>query len=107
MRKRGLAFRITEPFADSSVSFEGLDTEGWRAAAQTLAAYADIKNISPLASGKIDNSGKYVFSDLEPALYLVVGSDYETATTIYQPEAFLVSVPSLDENNNQIYSEHR
>ena len=99
-----LAFRITEPFKDSSVSFEGLDTEGWRAAAQTLAAYADIKNISPLASGKIENSGKYVFSDLEPALYLVVGSDYETATTIYQPEAFLVSVPSLDENNNQIYN---
>lgn len=96
-------FTLAGDFAEYPVQIDGLDADGWTAAASTLAAYAAADNIQPTASGTTDADGKAVFDGLRTGLYLVIADDLRIEKTVYTSAPFLVSLPNLDENDNWIY----
>lgn len=93
----------TGDFAKYGVTYIGLDSQGWYAMAETLAAYAARDRLTPAASGTTDNAGRLVFRDLEVGLYLVVGDrlvltdtdeDGRVTTTYVTPQPFLICLPN-------------
>lgn len=84
------------PVADMN----GLDSDGWRNMALTLAGYAAYDAPIPAATAVTDANGRASFgSGLDVGLYLLVGGMGEGCAA--QP--VLVSVPGLDENGQWIY----
>ena len=63
--------------------------------------------LTPLDSGMTNASGDLAFPSsggrLSTGLYLVVGHPSSDGTYLYTPESFLVSLPSLDENDIRRY----
>ncbi|MBE6560505.1 MAG: Cna B-type domain-containing protein [Ruminococcaceae bacterium] len=102
-------FTLCAPFDKSSVIVNDLNSSGWRAAAQTLAAYAQMNGFTPLDYGVTGADGKLTFPagkniTMKPGLYLVVGYSHIQNGLIYMMEPFLVSLPVLDfEQNTWIY----
>lgn len=96
-------FTLTDDFKEYNVSLEDMDAAGWRALAQTLAAYVSKDQLSPLKSEKTDESGNLLFSDLQTGLYLVTGEPYNTGDTLYTPEPLLLCLPDLDESDRWVY----
>lgn len=90
------AFNLSGDFAGYQVSLENLDSEGWRTAAQTLAAYADRDGRTALAEGTTDAEGKLQFGNLTAGLYLVTGEMLEKDHAVYEPVSTLVSLPGLN-----------
>lgn len=93
----GTNFELTGDFAAYPVSLSGLDSAGWRAAAQTLATYAVRDMLTPLAQNKTGKDGRVLFSGLSKGLYLVSGSRYQKGNNTYIPEPFLINLPMVDE----------
>lgn len=96
-------FTLSGDFAGYQVSLENLDSEGWRAAAQTLAAYAERDKKAALASGTTDAQGKLQFQGLTAGLYLVTGEMLEKDNVSYEPASTLVSLPDLDIDDSWNY----
>lgn len=88
---------LTGSFANYGVSVDDLSSEGWRAAAETLAAYAERDNLAALATATTGADGRAVVSGLEVGLYLVRGDAVEWHGTRYTPEPALVMLPQLDD----------
>ncbi len=86
-------WQLTGAFAGYSVEVPGSDSPAadWRAAAETLAAYAAQDGLTPDASGTIDG-GQAVFDGLAEGLYLVVGQRTQQDGVIYTPAPVLVAV---------------
>ena len=84
---------LTGDFARYSVSFDDLDSSGWRALAQTLDGYAARDGLTPLLTVKTGIDGKFQLTDIETGLYLVTGEQCVYGDAIYTPEPMLVSVP--------------
>jgi len=98
-------FTLTEAFQDSGVAVDNLDSEGWQKAANTLAGYVQLQNMSPLDTGKTAANGSLTFPtagtvSMKPGLYLVIGDVFYQSTSFVTAEPFLVSLPVLDEQNN-------
>lgn len=89
-------FSLTGGFADYPVRVNGLDADGWNAAAGTLAAYAGASGIQPRQTVRTDGAGLAYFSDLATGLYLLTGDDVKLGETTYRVAPFLVSLPGWE-----------
>lgn len=96
-------FALSGDFMNYPVSFENLDSSGWRALAQTLNAYAQRDSLRPLRQEKSTIDGSVSFEKLTVGLYLVVGESYIKGNTAYTPEPMLVSLPGTEEGGEWIY----
>lgn len=86
----------TGRFVEYPVSYGADSAEAWRKLATTLKGYvAADAQAAPIAIGRISQSGKAFFSTLSTGLYLVIGDKYNAFGKDYEPEPFLVSLPSL------------
>lgn len=83
----------TDDFAAYPVTLpdESSPASAWRAAAETLAAYAARDSLTPLASGHV-SGGRVEFPALEEGLYLAVGETTREGDTRYQPVPVLIHV---------------
>ena len=88
-------------FAEYPVGdLNGLDSDGWRNMALTLAGYAAYDAPEPVTNSATDANGRVSFDvELDVGLYLLVGGMGEGCMA--QP--VLVSVPGLDANDEWIY----
>lgn len=104
-------FTLTGDFQAYPVSLDQPDSAGWRALAETLAAYAARDGLTPLDSGKTGSDGVLKFPTDEqrtmlPGLYLVTGRPCVSGSYTYTPSPFLVSLPNLDRETDQwVYDE--
>ena len=93
-------FTLAGDFAAYPVTLENLTAAEWTALAETLAAYAERDNLTPLDSGKTDAQGTLIFPNktnrLAPGLYLAVGKKHTAGGYTYTTEPFLVSLPNLE-----------
>ena len=89
-------FKLSGDFARYGVSLDGLDSSGWRAAVQTLAAYARRDDIAPDSRAETGRDGRARFCSLTPGLYLVTGERTVSGGRVYTPEPFLISLPDKD-----------
>ena len=100
-------FTLTADFAGYDVSLEKLDSAGWKALAQTLSGYVRRDNVTPTDSGKTDAAGTVRFPSagktLTAGLYLVTGERFVRGGYTYTPEAFMISLPDLDEQDRWVY----
>lgn len=97
-------FSLSGDFAGYQVSLDHLDSDGWRAAAQTLAAYAARDGRTALAEGITDAEGKLQFQNLTTGLYLVTGDILEKGNVAYEPASTLVSLPDLNTDDTWNYT---
>lgn len=97
-------FTLTGDFAGYPVRLTGLDSDGWRMLAETLAAYAAADRLTPLDSGVTNAQGLLTFpnrrSSMKPGLYLAVGQQYSDGAYVYTTEPFLAALPVTDEASN-------
>lgn len=101
---RDARFSLTGAFAEYPVSLEGLDSSGWRALAQTLAAYAARDGLEPMETVQTGEDGRARFAGLAAGLYLITGERFQQDHYTYTPEPFVVSLPSQDpENGGWLY----
>ena len=94
-------FVLSGDFASYPVSLDNLDSSGWRALAQTLDAYASRDGLVPMRSGRTDAAGKILFDHLPTGMYLITGDNYVSGRYTYIPEAFMVSLPSLNQETDE------
>lgn len=97
-------FILTKEFENYSISLEGIDQDGWRKLAGTLAPYAINDSIKPIKENKTNWEGKASFNNLEVGLYLVVGDKYYYEDYIYTPLPFFICLPTYDSNNKLKYN---
>lgn len=90
---------LTGGFKDCPVELTGLDSTGWMAAANTLYTYVIADKLEPLRTDVTDAQGSLCFDGLETGLYLVRADDLSTPVGVYSCAPFLVSLPSLDEDD--------
>ena len=98
-------YTLTGKFVDyeDSIVLEQEDAEGWRALAETLTQYARRDGIEAVKEETTEAEGIVSFEELSVGMYLVYGSRYTDEDLIYTPEPFLISLPSLDENDDWYY----
>ena len=96
-------YTLTGDFAKYPVSLEDLDSTGWRALAQTLAAYTARDELPPFQTKATGQDGECCFSGLTAGLYLVIGERYTAENAVYTPEPMLISLPSLTEKDEWLY----
>ena len=96
-------YTITDAFSDYSVSLGQETVEGWRTLAQTIAPYALRDKIPTIQQETTDFSGHASFAELSAGVYLAYGHRYTSGDFVYTPEPFLVSLPSLDKNDEWLY----
>lgn len=94
------SFTPTEAFAGYPVTFDGLDSSGWRALSQTLAAYAARDGVKPDGVAGTAKDGNASFAALPVGLYLVSGERYEEDGFLYTPEPFLICLPDRGEGED-------
>ena len=96
-------YTLTGDFAKYPVSLEDLDSTGWRALAQTLAAYTARDELPPFQMKATGQDGECCFSGLTAGLYLVIGERYTAENAVYTPEPMLISLPSLTVKDEWLY----
>ena len=90
-------YTLTADFAQSNLSFDGMKASESNEAAKALKAIVQGKKLQGV-SVVTNQSGKAVWSDLEPAMYLVVQTANADTVPLYtEMDPYLVSVP-LGEN---------
>ncbi len=92
-------FTLCGAFSDYAVNLDGLDNDGWRAAAQTLNSYVSADAISPEKTAYTDVSGCAAFSGLKAGLYLVTGESFSRGGYTFTPTPFLVCLPSYKDGS--------
>lgn len=96
-------FTPVAPFDGYPVKMNGLTASGWADLATTLAGYVARDAIPPTATAQVTAKGAAAFSGLATGLYLVVGDPCQRDGVLYTPQAFLVSLPSRDANDQWVY----
>lgn len=96
-------YTIADAFSGYSFSLDQETADGWRALAATIVQYAQRDNIPGLHQGTTDDLGNISFDDLSVGMYLVYGHRYTHGDFVYTPDPFLVSLPSLDKNDDWFY----
>lgn len=94
-----ISYTLAGGFEKYDIEFYGLDTEGWRKAATTLATYVDTDDSIKEIASKTNESGTVEFSGLEQGLYLVYAKSHEGEDgLIYNTEPAIVCLPNVDGN---------
>ncbi|NMM93848.1 Cna B-type domain-containing protein [Bifidobacterium oedipodis] len=95
----------TEAFKKYDVAWPDLTTMSQnelRDLANTLASYAQLDGIKPLASGETAADGEYKFSNLPDGLYLLVYGSYKNSELSCDAGALLVSLPTSTDKANTV-----
>lgn len=93
------SFSVTERFKVYPVSYAGInDPANWSKLAQTLSGYVVADKLTADSTAKTTENGRAYFSELPVGLYLVIGSPYTSGDTTYTPQAFMVRMPSMDDD---------
>lgn len=79
--------------------------EAWVKLASTLEVYVQRERIDPTDKGRTDTDGSLTFptsSDvtMKPGLYLVIGNRHTQGGYYYDPQPFLVMLPTIDVEEN-------
>lgn len=94
----------TEEFSRFNVNIRGKNDDAWKTLASSLEGYVLRDNLSPTDSAKTNEQGLISFptgeKKLTPGLYLVLGSRHTQDGYIYDPQSFVVMLPSLDKEVN-------
>lgn len=94
--------KLTEDFAGSGYSLNGLDTEQAVKTARGLASYAKENSLSCYEQ-ITDSNGSAVFKDLPVGVYLVTQAGGQGVAKKYKPfESFLVTLPA-NEDGQYVY----
>lgn len=93
-------FTLTDTFAKYPITLDDLDSEGWRALAQTLEGFVTADGVEPFDAVQTNDQGRSVFPSLSTGLYLVLGEQYHGNGNTYIPEPFLISLPHLDQSSD-------
>lgn len=96
-------YTLTSDFAASGVEFDGMTASESNQAAEVLKNIAETKQlIAGSRAGETDSSGCVSFTELEPAMYLIMQTGHASAIPAYtEMEAYLVSVPMGEKENDQ------
>lgn len=94
-------FALTGDFKQYPVEVNGLDSDGWRALAETLAGYVQRDGLDPQDGATTGADGLVSFpsgrqQSLSTGLYLVMADPTTVGNYSYVTEPFLVSLPNLD-----------
>ena len=96
----GIIFTLCGAFAEYPVDLKELDNDGWQAAANTLAVYAQADDISPSATALVAANGTASFADLTAGLYLMQMLPYRDAQGYeYKAMPVLLELPEYDEDH--------
>lgn len=96
-------WQLTEAFAQADIDLNDMSASGQKRNADKLYAWIIDKNMTG-KTGVTGKDGKVVFPDLEDGLYLCFAADdMHEAGDIFHSGPFLVFMPSLDEEGNEIY----
>lgn len=95
---------VVDDFKDFSVDIRGKNDEAWKTLASTLEGYILRDKITPTDSGVTDSEGKLSFptgkNELTAGLYLVLGERHKQNGYRYDPQPFMVMLPTQDMENN-------
>lgn len=99
-----VVFTPTDEFKDYPLKWNGLDTGGWRALAETLDTYVLKDDIPETARAVVNDEGLAVAKNLDTGLYLVVGKAPKNSTAGYTPVPSLICLPSKTEEDEWDYN---
>lgn len=89
-------YTLTADYAASGTDVNGVtDAGGWRAAAESLAAWTAKHSVAALAQATSDAQGEATFAALTPGLYLVGETRLVAGRQQYIGGAFLVALPGI------------
>ena len=77
--------------------------EEWNEVASTVSAYLVANPLPESAKGTTDAEGKVSFAGLKPGIYLVSGAQGDMEGGYCRFDAFCISIPGLDGEENWIY----
>lgn len=87
---------LTEAFASSGIEMiEGKNDAAWMEVTTALHGYVQLNDIEATASGKTDDNGKVLFTEIPQGLYLVVGDTVKQGNRRYTAEPFVISLPTM------------
>lgn len=91
-----VTFTLLSDFSASRVRVNR--TDDWADIAETLAGWVEARELEPLDTADTDKTGEAAFTGLRTGLYLVIGEGYVYDGTVYQPDPFLVALPTRSDN---------
>lgn len=95
---------VTDDFKDYNVDIRGKNDETWKELATTLEGYVLRDKITPADSGTTDTRGELSFPTndkrLDMGLYLVIGERHKQGHYRYDPQPFMVLLPTQDLEKN-------
>lgn len=89
-------FTLTSQFKASKVKPN--NTEDWAEIAETLAGYAESREIKARATDDTNRNGEAYFDELPTGLYLVIGESYTYNGKTYEQDPFLIALPTRSDN---------
>lgn len=97
-------YTVRGALAKYSVDMNNVTAQSeWSGITAAVASYIIADNIKPDKTDVTDNDGKVSFSGLSCGMYFVSAVRIQRENVIYSFEAFLISVPSLNENGTWNY----
>ena len=97
-------YTLTADYAASGTDVNGVtDAGGWRAAAETLAAWTTAHRVAALAQATSGAQGEATFAALTPGLYLVGETSLVAGRQQYIGGAFLVALPGITDAGAWFY----
>lgn len=92
--------------AKTNVSLSTYSAESWKDRALALKGYVDREKLTPDLTGTTDANGSLSFDStkVKTGLYLLVGESKTVGNTTYTPQAMLVSLPYLMDDDSWSYN---
>ena len=94
-------YTLTNDFSAYNVDIESMDDAVWKTLSSTLEGYILRDKVVPTYSQLTDENGIASFDDIDVGLYLVMGDQYEQNNYLYEVDAYIVQLPSLDKQDNE------
>lgn len=98
-------FSLSGDFCDYPVVVNGLNEEGFRKLAYTLEGYILRDRLQPIIMKQTNTDGTVTFDreldGLKLGLYLVQLEQHEQEGYSFEANAFMIALPSVDENTNE------
>ncbi|MBO5726232.1 MAG: Cna B-type domain-containing protein [Clostridia bacterium] len=97
-------FTLTPEFAETNLKLNGIKANSeWQTVRTTLESHIISKKINHTLNGVTNDSGKAVFDALNTGLYLAIADDAVSGDLTCYFEPTLVTLPTLDKDNNWQY----
>lgn len=82
---------------EKQIDFGGKGSDFWDGLASMLKGFVNNdRNLQPVKSGTTDSNGRVTLTDIEPGLYLGIGSNTTVNNKVYTPVPFMVFLPNND-----------